>query len=161
VRFSGQSIGAALRIAPDPARSLNCSISVDFGVFGSLAALYRRFLPFTGPYECGNVELLKGPDRAVCRHGLPATLKPKTLRTFIVLAVLTSLLAAPVFGQTLTTLHRFGISSDGHYPMGGLISDNMGNLYGTTNYGGTYGKDQDCPGRDSRIGREKNASLRQ
>jgi uncharacterized repeat protein (TIGR03803 family) len=33
-------------------------------------------------------------------------------------------------------LHSFGSSGDGIYPQGGLIFDKVGNLYGTTTYGG-------------------------
>jgi uncharacterized repeat protein (TIGR03803 family) len=39
-----------------------------------------------------------------------------------------------------TVLHRFTDSSvDGADPVSGLVMDNAGNLYGTTNQGGTYG----------------------
>ncbi len=42
---------------------------------------------------------------------------------------------------TATVLHSFGAlnSGDGQYPMAGLIMDSAGNLYGTTNGGGTTG----------------------
>jgi len=36
-----------------------------------------------------------------------------------------------------TVIHQFAGGSDGMYPSGGLISDEAGNLYGTTFYGGT------------------------
>jgi len=39
---------------------------------------------------------------------------------------------------TLTLLHSF-TGADGNYPVGGLIMDAKGNLYGTTEYGGNYG----------------------
>jgi uncharacterized repeat protein (TIGR03803 family) len=39
---------------------------------------------------------------------------------------------------TLTLLHSF-VGADGNYPVGGLIMDAKGNLYGTTEYGGNYG----------------------
>lgn len=42
-------------------------------------------------------------------------------------------------GWTKTTLHSFQGGSDGVLPFGGLIVDQSGNLYGTTNEGGTYG----------------------
>ena len=39
---------------------------------------------------------------------------------------------------TWTALHRFGIGTDGKSPYGGLIFDNAGNLYGTTDGGGIH-----------------------
>ena len=39
---------------------------------------------------------------------------------------------------TLTVLHSFN-GADGEYPVGGLIHDAKGNLYGTTDEGGAYG----------------------
>jgi uncharacterized repeat protein (TIGR03803 family) len=39
--------------------------------------------------------------------------------------------------QSLTVLYSFTGSSDGGDPYAGLIRDPMGNLYGTTDYGGT------------------------
>ena len=41
-------------------------------------------------------------------------------------------------GWTEKTLHSFGNASDGTNPYAGLIFDASGNLYGTTNQGGTY-----------------------
>jgi uncharacterized repeat protein (TIGR03803 family) len=38
---------------------------------------------------------------------------------------------------TETVLHSFTGGSDGSYPQAGLIADDAGNLYGTTQYGGT------------------------
>jgi uncharacterized repeat protein (TIGR03803 family) len=43
-------------------------------------------------------------------------------------------------GWTEKVLHNFGSDNDGGGPDAGLVWDNAGNLYGTTQYGGTY-----CP----------------
>jgi len=43
-------------------------------------------------------------------------------------------------GWTETVLHNFGHSKDGYDPGAGLIFDSTGNLYGTTFYGGAFGK---------------------
>ena len=40
---------------------------------------------------------------------------------------------------TETVLHSFGTGSDGAAPIGGVIFDAAGNLYGTTSLGGAYG----------------------
>jgi uncharacterized repeat protein (TIGR03803 family) len=40
---------------------------------------------------------------------------------------------------TETVVHSFGNGRDGSNPDAGLIMDASGNLYGTTNAGGTYG----------------------
>ncbi len=42
---------------------------------------------------------------------------------------------------TETTLHSFGVGTDGSFPLAGLIFDAAGNLYGTTLWGGLYGPD--------------------
>ncbi len=43
-------------------------------------------------------------------------------------------------GWTVVKLHNFGITAtDGSSPYGALITDNAGNLYGTTYSGGDYG----------------------
>ncbi|MGA8762307.1 MAG: choice-of-anchor tandem repeat GloVer-containing protein [Candidatus Sulfotelmatobacter sp.] len=39
----------------------------------------------------------------------------------------------------LTTLHSFGGAADGQTPLAGLLLDSVGNLYGTTQFGGTFG----------------------
>jgi hypothetical protein len=40
---------------------------------------------------------------------------------------------------TETILHKFGKGTDGSAPVGALIFDSVGNLYGTTAVGGVYG----------------------
>jgi len=40
---------------------------------------------------------------------------------------------------TFKTIHTFGKFNDGRYPMGSLAIDSSGNLYGTTENGGTHG----------------------
>jgi uncharacterized repeat protein (TIGR03803 family) len=59
-----------------------------------------------------------------------------TLFCFILFLSLTSL-AAPA--QTFTVLYTFTESTQGQQPDAGLIRDAAGNLYGTTQYGGTAG----------------------
>ena len=56
-----------------------------------------------------------------------------------VLAVLCALLLAalqPLHAQTEDVLYSFGQSGDGVKPLGVMIRDKKGNLYGTTQYGG-------------------------
>ncbi|HEY2444645.1 MAG TPA: choice-of-anchor tandem repeat GloVer-containing protein [Rhizomicrobium sp.] len=40
---------------------------------------------------------------------------------------------------TETILHKFKEATDGANPMGGLVADSSGNLYGTATYGGAFG----------------------
>jgi uncharacterized repeat protein (TIGR03803 family) len=56
-------------------------------------------------------------------------------RQAILLTVLI-LAATAALGQNETVLYTFQGGSDGRQPMAGLISDQSGNLYGTTYYGG-------------------------
>jgi uncharacterized repeat protein (TIGR03803 family) len=46
------------------------------------------------------------------------------------------LLCAPAWSQTFSVIYNFGAPSDGANPIAGLVFDNLGNLYGTTEYGG-------------------------
>jgi uncharacterized repeat protein (TIGR03803 family) len=56
------------------------------------------------------------------------------------LAILLGLAAVPssAQGQTLTVLHTFEGGTDGESPFGGVVRDAAGNLYGTTEFGGTF-----------------------
>jgi uncharacterized repeat protein (TIGR03803 family) len=51
-------------------------------------------------------------------------------------------------GSTFTesVIHAFGGSGDGQYPVGNLIFDSSGNLYGTTEGGGAHGNGQEMVG---------------
>jgi uncharacterized repeat protein (TIGR03803 family) len=42
-------------------------------------------------------------------------------------------------GVVFTTLHSFGVFTNGEYPEAGLVQGSDGNFYGTTDYGGTNG----------------------
>jgi uncharacterized repeat protein (TIGR03803 family) len=58
----------------------------------------------------------------------------------MLLATLTLIVAwpsRPASAQTETVLHSFGNGTDGYFLTGGLVADSHGNLYGTTQYGGT------------------------
>ena len=60
----------------------------------------------------------------------------------LTLAALSGLIAAvtvPASAQTFKVLHSFaGYPKDGGAPLGGLLMDSAGNLYGTTLQGGKY-----------------------
>lgn len=59
----------------------------------------------------------------------------------LMVVIVTLLLAPGAWGQgNFKTLHRFSVK-DGEYPLGRLISDAAGNLYGETEIGGKY---KDC-----------------
>jgi len=47
--------------------------------------------------------------------------------------------STPAHAQTFTVLYTFTETTQGEQPDAGLIADNAGNLYGTTQYGGTAG----------------------
>ena len=55
----------------------------------------------------------------------------------IALAAVAVGLDAGALAQTETILHAFSAASDGVNPFGGLTADGQGNLYGTTEYGGS------------------------
>jgi hypothetical protein len=55
-------------------------------------------------------------------------------------ALMPTLFAIPLAqAQMFQVLHAFTGGRDGRLPIGGLIFDTAGNLYGTTAYGGYYG----------------------
>jgi uncharacterized repeat protein (TIGR03803 family) len=59
--------------------------------------------------------------------------------TAVALVALTVLgTVTPATAQKEFVLHNFNNTGDGYRPASGLISDNSGNLYGTTSDGGTY-----------------------
>src|SRR5579863_3206965 len=61
---------------------------------------------------------------------------------FARIAVMVALLVSPVrnaWASTEKVLYAFAGGSDGYRPLGGLIFDRAGNLYGTTIAGGLYG----------------------
>ncbi len=66
-----------------------------------------------------------------------------SLRQRIALLVLIffslSILSRPAQAQTFTVLHEFTGGEDGGNPLGGVILDSSGNLYGTTLVGGAFG----------------------
>jgi len=43
-------------------------------------------------------------------------------------------------GWVEQSIHGFGNGTDGQTPLGGVVVDSAGNVYGTTNNGGTYGE---------------------
>jgi uncharacterized repeat protein (TIGR03803 family) len=63
----------------------------------------------------------------------------KTLTFYLALIVMSCTLAS---GQTYKVLWNFGATvNDGGFPVSSLIADNLGNLYGTTKYGGNSSAD--------------------
>lgn len=63
---------------------------------------------------------------------------PTKTATFCVILLLLSCSLA--FGQTYKVLWSFGsVPNDGEEPLGNLVADQSGNLYGTTKSGGAYG----------------------
>jgi len=67
--------------------------------------------------------------------------KPHSITLFVVFTLISSWLYTPAAvwaGDRLKVVHRFN-GSDGAYPSANLIIDSAGNLYGTTENGGTFG----------------------
>jgi len=69
------------------------------------------------------------------RYSRPARLVTAGAISTAILLLVGSAVAAP----TLTTLYSFTGGTDGNIPLAGLVSDDMGALYGTTANGGTSG----------------------
>jgi uncharacterized repeat protein (TIGR03803 family) len=57
----------------------------------------------------------------------------------VILLVFVAFLSRPICAQTFTVLYTFTNTGDGFQPDAGLFRDSVGNLYGTTQYGGTAG----------------------
>ena len=65
-------------------------------------------------------------------------LSPRKHLHWLAIAILAALSAAPVLhAQTYTVLHNFSGGEDGSTPYTGLVTDQAGNLYGTTYSGGS------------------------
>lgn len=54
-----------------------------------------------------------------------------------IVTLLLMLMAVSASAQLFTPLHEFGTGQDGAFPAGGLVQDPVGNVYGTTEFGGT------------------------
>jgi uncharacterized repeat protein (TIGR03803 family) len=69
----------------------------------------------------------------------PMRLYPRVRSSFLAVQVLWLLLAAPPLqAQTFTVLHTFTGKGDGDGPVAGVTRDSVGNLYGTTQIGGSF-----------------------
>jgi uncharacterized repeat protein (TIGR03803 family) len=66
-------------------------------------------------------------------------LRPRTaaLISLSILVILTVVPSGQSRAQTFQVIHNFSGGTDGAVPLAGLIADRAGNLYGTTNSGGT------------------------
>jgi uncharacterized repeat protein (TIGR03803 family) len=90
------------------------------------------------PYDFADLRLASLPRDAPEKEVRPV----KHLRLFAALILLAPVLAvaltvAPT-ATTETVLHSFAPYRHGDFPLAGLVSDAVGNLYGTTYYGGDY-----------------------
>lgn len=66
---------------------------------------------------------------------------PAIIWALAILGTVACLMATRAVGQTINVLYSFANNgTDGFNPVAGLVSDAAGNLYGTTNFGGTAGE---------------------
>jgi uncharacterized repeat protein (TIGR03803 family) len=84
------------------------------------------------------------PDLFSPGADVATTLLPRRyLVLFAIFALVVCVDSTLVVAQREQTLYSFGVNGisggDGDYPVSNLIRDSEGNLYGTTEYGGTYG----------------------
>ncbi len=59
------------------------------------------------------------------------------MKTLTICAIMVALSSGAAFGQTYKVLWSFAGALDGEWPLGSLVADHKGNLYGTTQYGGS------------------------
>jgi uncharacterized repeat protein (TIGR03803 family) len=81
----------------------------------------------------------RSTGRALRRATWPAS----ALALAVALALTTGVSPTAV-AQTFKVLYKFRSYPDGNTPLGGLLMDAAGNLYGTTKYGGSH---EGCPGK--------------
>jgi uncharacterized repeat protein (TIGR03803 family) len=56
----------------------------------------------------------------------------------VILLLLSVIAAKPAMAQTFTLLHKFSSQAGGIEPPGGVVLDTAGNIYGVTEYGGSF-----------------------
>jgi len=80
-------------------------------------------------------------QRAMQSEARVSKMKRSTVRALVyaVAFMLEGLAVQPASAQTFTVLYTFTSTDQGWQPDAGLIGDSAGNLYGTTQYGGTAG----------------------
>ena len=86
-----------------------------------------------------------GPKGRLTKPVKPRSTRRASALTFCAAILWLVAVASPsAQGQTFKVLYRFGPPPDGNSPLGGLLMDAAGNLYGTTRYGGSH---EGCPGK--------------
>jgi len=112
--------------------------------FGQQIAGITHSLVFPRRGHSGKIR----PSRAVVAtvDGEPRLAAPvqftggEMLRTLVVLLIaFVAVALEPARAQSYAVVHSFGLGTDGSQPLGSLISDSAGNLYGTTYSGGDFG----------------------
>ena len=78
---------------------------------------------------------IRKPDRLERTLGMPLVLQA-AIRAIAIVTLLCAAGGYSVQAQTFVILHSFTGGSDGANPYGGLVADSLGNLYGTTFWGG-------------------------